>query len=371
MNTMKKKYYIGTLVMALVFILALLIGCQTEQPSAKGSAVLSTEAIETLNSLEKVDDNFYRMDYKLDYALDDLLAKGAASEQELDNFISNQVMGGLPFSQRTPKLGCSAFTAATPDGDYIMGRNLDIADAQNTLVHTKPKNGYESLSTASGLILGYVDHIPDNVMGRLFMLAAPYFPVDGINEKGLSVAALLQYGTPPVNQDTGKISVTTSIAIRILLDKAATVEEGIALLAQHDMHSFGNSNIHFQLADAIGDSAVIEYVNSEMRVLRSEGNGQPVTNFFLSTDVVEEYRDGEDRLITLQAALDENKGIVTAEKAMQMLESVKALHDFDPLSGMDYNTSYSIVFNNTTRSMDVCTNMNYEKAYSFEVSRGH
>ncbi len=359
---------IGTLVMALVFTLALLTGCQTAQP---GTAVLSTESIETLNSLEKVDDNFYRMDYKLDYALDDLLAKGAASEQELDDFISQQLLGGLPFNQKAPTVGCSAFTAATPDGDYIMGRNFDIADAQNTLLHTKPENGYESLSTASGLVLGYVDHIPDNVMGRLFMLAAPYFTVDGINEKGLSVAILLLYAAPPVNQDTGKIPITTSIAVRMLLDKAATVEEGIALMAQHDMHSIGNSNIHFQLADATGDSAVIEYVNGEMRVLRSEGNNQVVTNFFLSADVKEEYRDGEDRLIILQTALDENKGVVTAEKAMQMLESVKALHDFDPLSGMDYNTSYSIVFNNTTRSMDVCTNMNYETAYTFEVSREH
>ncbi len=261
-------------------------------------------------------------------------------------------------------------TVSTPDGEYIMGRNFDIADAQNTLVHTKPENGYESLATASGMVLGYVDHMPGTVLGRLFMLAAPYFVVDGINEKGLSAAILLLYASPPVNQDTGKISITTTITIRMLLDKAATVEEGIELMAQHDMHSIGNSNLHFQLADATGDSAVIEYVNGEMRVLRSEANGQAVTNFFLSADVKEEYRDGEDRITILQAALDENKGIVTAEKAMQMLESVKAVHDFDQLSGMDYNTSYSIVFNNTTHSMDVCANMNYETVYSFEVRGG-
>ncbi|MDL2254437.1 linear amide C-N hydrolase [Ruminococcaceae bacterium OttesenSCG-928-I18] len=399
---MKKTFRTGALVLALIFASTILAGCQQESSTstasqsaanaaasseatasgstseeeemtevmseAVGEFTLSTEAIETLGSLEKVTDNFYHMNYTLDYALDDVLTQGVSTHQELNDFASQQVLEGMPFNQQPPALGCSAFTAVTPEGDYIMGRNLDIADAQNTLVHTKPETGYESLATASGLLLGYIDHMPDSMMGKLFLLAAPYYPVDGINEKGLSATILLQYNTPPVDQDTGKISITTTLAIRMLLDKAATVEEAIELMGSYDMHSIANSNIHFQVADASGDSAVIEYVNAEMRVLRSEGNGQPVTNFFLSPDAVEEYRDGEDRLITLQAALDEGEGVVTTEKAMQMLESVKAVDDFDDLSGVNYNTSYSIVFNNSQRSLEVCANMDYDNTYSFSVS---
>lgn len=354
-------------ILALALALTLILTTWAAGFAESNDSLLSPEAIETLNSLVKVSDNYYRIEYTVDYALDELLAKGAATEDELNEFVSAQLLGGLPFYHYAPALACSAFSAITPDGDYITGRNLDIADAQNTLVYTRPENGYASVSTASGLLLGYYDSMPDSLMGRLFLLAAPYFPVEGMNEKGFTVSILLLYAAPPVNQETGKIPVTTSLAVRLLLDKAATVEEGIGLMASYDMHSIANSNIHFLLTDATGDSAVIEYVEGEMRILRSNGNGQVVTNFFLSPDVVEEYRDGEDRLEILQAVLDESKGIVTAEKAMEMLDSVKAVHDYDELSGIDYNTSYSIVFNNTKGTLDICTNMNYDEVYSFTL----
>lgn len=368
---MRKSRRILSILLA-AFILAgfnLAAAAEAQVERSEGQTLeLSAENFKTLNSLQKVTDNFYVLDYYADYALDDMLALGAADTDELAYQISQQVLEGLPFQCAVPNLGCSAFAAVTPEGDYIQGRNLDIADAQNTLIRTRPENGYASLSTASGLALGYFDYMPESMMGRLLLLAAPYFPVDGINEKGLSVAFLLQYAAPPLKQDTGKVAITTTMAVRMLLDKAATVEEAIELMAQYDMNGIANTNYHFQIADAEGNSVVIEYVQGEMRVLRPEEYGKVVTNYYLSRDVVEEYRDGEDRLISLQAALDENEGIVTAEQAMTMLDNVKAIHDYDPLSGIDYNTSYSIVFNNSQCSMDICMNMDYSTSYYFEVN---
>lgn len=366
----KRKERKLALLLAAALIFALLSGCQ--QGAASGTQLqpglqLSADALATLDSLEKVDAYFYRMDYKADYALDTLLAQGAEDEQMLGAFVSKQVLDGLPFDFQAPNLGCSTFAAATPSGDYIQGRNLDIAGAQNILVHTRPTHGYASLSMVSGFTLGYVDSMPDSTLGRLFTLAAPYYPVDGINEKGLSVAILLLYAAPPVSQDAGKIPITTTMAVRMLLDKASTVEEAVTLMAGYDMHSILNSNIHFHIADANGDSAVIEYVNGEMQVIRHEGYGQVATNYFLSPDVVEEYQDGANRLETLRAALDESKGTVTVEKAWEMLESVKVVHDYDELTGIDYNTAYSILFNNTRRTMDICVNMEYGTVYRYEV----
>lgn len=369
----KKLKQLMAVGMVLTLMGASLMGCKqsqdvaaTEEENTKGIEISAAE-YDTLDSLEKVSDDFYFMDYQVDYALDDILALGAADTEELAYQVSEAVLHGLPFANRIPNLACSAFTSVTPEGEYIQGRNLDIADAQNTLIRTQPKDGYASLATASGLTLGYYDYMPEDKMGQLNLLAAPYYTVDGINEKGFSVAILLLYAAPPAEQDTGKTAITTCMAVRLMLDKAANVEEAIALLEEYDMYSIGNSNIHFQLADAEGNSTVIEYVNGEMRRLDPEEYGHVVTNYFLSKDVVEEYRDGEDRLQILQAALDEHEGVVTTEEAMTMLASVIANDDYDELSGINYNTSYSMVFNNSKKSVDICTGKNYDKVYSFDV----
>lgn len=358
----------GNCLLALVMTIAFMMSLALAIPAnAADELPLTAEALATLASIKRVDEDFYTVEYTGDYGLDALLAEGAEDSQALGAFISEQLLYGLPFQHDMLTLACSSFAAQTPEGDYIQGRNMDYALAQNILVRTTPENGYASLAMASGELLGYIDGVPDNLVGQIFMLAAPYYPLDGINEKGLSIAVLLQTYAKLVHQDTGKPPITTTLAIRMVLDKAATVEEAIALLAGHDMHGIANTNFHFLIVDAEGDRAVIEYVENEMRVIRSKGNGLPVTNFFLSEDVVEAYRDGEDRIALLRAALDEGEGIVTEEKAWEMLDSVKAVHDYDEVNDIDFMTAYSMIFNNTRRSMDVCINANFDRVYSYQV----
>ena len=57
-------------------------------------------------------------------------------------------------------------------------------------------------------------------------LAAPYAPLDGMNEKGLAVGVLL-IDTKPTNQNTKKVDITTTTAIRLMLDKAKNVDEAL------------------------------------------------------------------------------------------------------------------------------------------------
>ena len=60
-------------------------------------------------------------------------------------------------------------------------------------------------------------------------LAAPFLPFDGMNEKGLAIALLaVPEAEAPYNPD--KIMLNTTTAIRLVLDKAANVEEAIELL---------------------------------------------------------------------------------------------------------------------------------------------
>ena len=367
--TKMKKNRARTLAMAAVFLLALLAGCtESDDGDYRGEALLGADALATLTGVSAIDEGqgFHGVDYKADYALDELMVRGVENQEALDAFLSDRLLNGLPFHSDTLRLACSTFAAAKPDGDYIQGRNMDLAGAQSFIVRTRPENGYESLSMVTGLPLGYIGRLPDSPVGRLLLLTAPYFPTDGINERGLSVALLLLQDAP-VSQRTGKVPVTTLLAIRLMLDRAATVDEAEALLATYDMHSIYNASYHFHVADAEGGSAVIECVDGGMRVVRSEGYGQVAANFYLSPEKIDLLDDGKDRLATLQAALDEGGGVVSQEKAWRMLDSVKAVHDYDPLTDIDFNTAYSIVYNNTKRTMDVCVGMNFDVVHRFKV----
>lgn len=49
--------------------------------------------------------------------------------------------------------------------------------------------------------------------------------------------------SPGFRQDTGKLDLTTTTAVRLLLDKASDVEEALELLSQYAMHaSAGQKN---------------------------------------------------------------------------------------------------------------------------------
>lgn len=350
-----------------------LVGCVQEAPPKVNQVEFTPneQAVATLNSLEKVADNFYTMDYEVDYDLDAVLERGAKDEQDLEAFVSEQVLEGAPFHVDVPETGwgCSAFSAQTSEGDRLFGRNFDIAGAQNVLIRTQPEDGYRSLSIASGWLLGYLDMIPDATTSRANLLAAPYYPVDGINEKGLSVAMLLVYGAPQTNQDTGKTSITTTLAIRMLLDQAATVDEAVALLEQYDMYGISNANFHFLISDAEGESVVVEYVDGRLKVIESTLDWQVVTNFYLSPEAKEDYYDGYDNLIMLQAVLAANDGIITIEEAWNALEAVTVTDDYDKYTGINYTTDYSMLMNNTRKSLEICVNQDYETVFTYQVHK--
>ena len=136
------------------------------------------------------------------------------------------------------------------------------------IVHTKPENGYESVSTCCLDFLGFGDkYAPDGSMTeRMQSIAAIYVPLDGMNAKGLVVADLTAGDDEETYQRTGKVNLTTTTAIRLLLDKAADVDEAVALLKQYDMNSSIGISQHLSIADAHGKSIVVEYVNGEMLV---------------------------------------------------------------------------------------------------------
>lgn len=316
----------------------------------------------TLASIECVDEetHLFTMEYKGNYGLNEFMETGASSDAGLVDFIVRRVLRGIPLEFDLPELGCSTFAAHLEDGTPIFGRNFDMYDSPGMLVTTRPKNGYASISMVNLAYIGYsAEHLPDSFSDRILTLAAPYVPLDGVNEKGLSVGVLM-IDAESTNQQTDKVDVTTTSAIRLLLDRAATVEEAVALLESVDMHASAGSCYHFHIADAQGGSVVVEYIGSEMNVIESK----MATNFLL-TPGDWDFGSGQDRFAAMQSTMVQNGGVFeNTTDAMKLLETVSQ----KPAQGKKSTTQWSCIYNQNTASVEIAMDMDYENVYTFSLN---
>ena len=82
----------------------------------------------------------------------------------------------------------------------------------------------------------------------LLTLAALYAPLDGMNEAGLAVSVNMIQDSAAIEQNTDKPDITTTTAIRLLLDQAGNVDKALELLGQYDLHGSMGMMIHFAIA---------------------------------------------------------------------------------------------------------------------------
>lgn len=352
-----KKIILALAVILLVIVVAAL-------------ALFQGEARTLLGVKSNTETGIYEVNYAADYKLDNLLSEGGVTtEDELVQYILKTMLKGLPIKvpYKVPELACSTFIAETPEKGYIFGRNLDNQNTDLAVIKTNPKNGYSSVSVVNLSFLGYtLDSTPEKLANRINMLAVPYFPLDGVNEKGLAVG-VLQIFAPATQQNTEKVDVDTTLAIRVLLDKAATVSEAVELLKSYDMHGSANGCFHFQIADAQGNSAIVEYINDEIVVTEKEGDYQCVTNFYIN-DVDFEYEPGGmDRYEKMVQTLTKSKGVLSAEDGMGLLNYVSIEGTEPDEEGRVYSTQWSSLYDLTNPALNICVDRNYEQTFTYPV----
>ena len=310
----------------------------------------------------------YEINYREDYKLQQLLDEGGVKTQdELAKYLIRILLKGLPIKIKydVPSLACSTFIAQTPEGGWIFGRNLDNQETDLAVVRTAPKDGYRSVSVVNLSFLGYdKDHTPKRLKDRLVSMGAPYFPLDGINEKGLAVG-VLQLQAEATEQNTEKADVDTTLAIRLLLDRAATVEEALELLRRYDMHASAGGCYHFQIADASGKSVVVEYIGEEMVVVEKEGQFLAATNFYLSEVSFEYEPKGMDRYEGMRETLAEKKYTLSPDEGMQLLMKVALTGTAPDAQGRSYSTQWSSVYQLSEPSLMLCADRNDRTVYRF------
>ena len=184
-----------------------------------------------------------------------------------------------------------------------------------------------------------------------------------MNEKGLAVGVLL-IDTKPTNQNTKKVDITTTTAIRMMLDKAKNVDEALELLSSYDMHSSANSCYHFQICDASGKSVVVEYVDNEMKVVYPDKNYQCATNFLL-TQPDAEFNFGQDRYQIIDEKLSSTNGKLSNREAMQLLSDCSQ-DAHKNKQGKISKTQWSCVYDLKNKKVTVCVNQNYDAKYTMK-----
>lgn len=297
------------------------------------------DEINALNSMEKLGDGLYFIEFIGDYDFDNFLKVGASTNEELTDYLIKSLSKGKWKSSekenqikiKNPNFACSSIIAKNKEGKSLFGRNYDWKDCSIMIIHTKPDNGYESISTSCMEFLG-VDRnwnpqkkFPQDIIA----LASIYVPLDGMNEKGLYVADLVAGDNEKTAQKRGKLPLTITTAIRLLLDKAATVDEAIALLDSYDMNSVIDTAHHFIIADKSGKSIVVEWVDNKIYFSESS----VLTNHYVTKSPKEgvfTYENSKERYNKLLEWGDNHNWIMDCQEVKEALKSVSAGHyDFD------------------------------------------
>ncbi len=366
---LKRMFLVFSLL--IVFISEGCSGAQSGQrtPSAENIATekdTTDAALIDITPTEKItelEDGLSIVRYEGDYGFDEFLSgRGASTDREVIEFLSENLLGNLDLGFAGDIFGCSTITAHDADGNVLFGRNFDWNSCDAMIVLSYPENAYASISTVNmDFIRQGAGGIADSTLGtdEVRTIAALYAPLDGMNEEGLAVSVNMIQDSESIDQDTEKPDITTTTAIRLLLDKAGTVEEALELLGQYDMHASMGMTVHLAIADASGNSVAVEYIDNEMIVTKTP----VVTNFYLA--IGKKYgigtKQSHERYEILTDWLKENP-VTDKTKVRDVLDLVSK-DNF----GEFESTEWSIVFHLAEGKADYYHRENYTHGYTFSI----
>ena len=362
--------------LVMIWLFMVLIGCGSTgtdiADSSNGNVDMenaSTDRIDAINNyismtseITQLESGFSVVRYDGDYAFDLFLEQGgASSDQDVLQFLTANMFkrnAGLQMSGEA--FGCSTISVANVDGGYLFGRNFDWQSCDALVIAAYPEEGYASIATVNlGFIKQGAGFAAYFLTDEMMSIAALYAPLDGMNEKGLCVSVNMIQDNATIQQNTDKPDITTTTAIRLMLDKAANVEEALVLLEQYDLHASMNYMIHFAIADNSGNSVAVEYVNNELIVTET-----PIlTNFYLAESEKQGIgtQQSHTRFDILTETLEDNSSM-TALQVRDALDSVSK-DNF----GEFESTEWSVVFDQSALTAVYYHRENYEVGYSFEL----
>ncbi|MBD3191145.1 MAG: linear amide C-N hydrolase [Candidatus Heimdallarchaeota archaeon] len=312
----------------------------------------------TLNSLTKVDNYpLFIMTYYGNYGFTDYLNIGI---ENLKPGLQTHIMSTDNFSIIVSRRGwgCTCFTTLNPSAETMFfGRNFDWSTSPKLLLFTSPSNGYASYTMVDLEMLGFSSEtaiLNASPTKLRKLLNAPYWTLDGMNNQGLAVACM----AVPIAENTidpKKITLGSLEYMRLVLDYAKNVEEALVLWEQYNVNFAGGPPLHYLISDAEGNSAIVEFVGGEKKIIRNQYFWQISTNFIIYNSTVEE-QDQCWRYSTAIKALNASNGIFSLEEAMNLLSTVAQI-----------NTQWSTVYDTHTGEVFIAMGRKYNQVHNYNL----
>jgi hypothetical protein len=354
-------------VFGLLLLLFLASSCKDAGPVTSSGS----DEEKTLKSLTKVNDHpLYTMKFYGDYGFAQRvgLSKSNIAENSKtgrlsfrvptqsgrSNLVSSMV-SGWGFLPGDSKWGCTCFVAYGDPSNAQFGRNFDWHDCIPLLLFANPPNGYASVSIVDLEYLGYNRaNLPDGGGDKTALFETPWYPFDGMNEKGVTVG-MMAVPSAQAPYDPKKISLGELGTIRLILDFASSTDEAIALLGQYN-HRVEDPPVHYLIADAGGHSAVIEYINGTMSVIKNSEPWHVSTNFIITGSGAPAVSPCW-RYNTAYNELKSANGTMTSAGALGLLSKVSQT-----------STIWSVVYGTKTGTAYVATDRGYAGVLKFVLA---
>lgn len=228
---------------------------------------------------------------------------------------------------------------------------------------------------------------------KILTLAAPFAPLDGVNDAGVACGIFMSYQggekVAATNQQTDKPDLTSTTMLRMILDYADSVEEAVELVEKYDLHDSAKTSFHYMIADSTGKSAILEWVsdssdddadgaNRHLNVIWNDADPlsgatdwQMITNFIITPDyyTADANKPGLDRYELLRDRLAERNGVVADEEAAMGLLDAVSRRDWGNPGDSNSLTIHSAVYNLTDKTVLWVGNEHYgEEGYTFRFS---
>ncbi|GIH96442.1 hypothetical protein Psi01_70720 [Planobispora siamensis] len=249
---------------------------------------------------------------------------------------------------------CSVFAVPPSEGGGrpLFGRNFDWFPNPALIVHADPPDGYASVSVVDLSYLLGDSATPDlsDPEDRRRMAHAVLAPFDGVNEKGLALgmAAMPEGGLPTATAERPDLG--SARIMRTILDKAATVEEAVAIMRRYDVDFTIGPQIHYLIADARGGSVVVEHARGKVNVIED----RVLTNFTM-TGTGERERAADYRYRTLDTGLPAARDW---RDGMDLLRRVAQEH-----------TRWSVVYDQTDGTARVVTAKRWDRVHTIPLTQ--
>lgn len=357
----------------LALLLFCSIGCFTA--AEESGDLLSPERQQTLASIQKLTSyadglDLYTMEVQYEYDIDALTPTDGFSDEKMAELLLAQALPGVPVQIEAPDYGCTAFTVKAANGKVYMGRNYDFKfDTSAMMCVCRPKNGYASVCFSALSNLGINDpYASEEALASC--LVAPLIPLDGMNEKGLGIA-VLTLNSEPTAQQTGKPALGTPVLIRMVLDRAATVEEAVELISRYDYHATSGRDYHYYITDTSGSGVVVEWDCNDPARSMTVTPVRTVTNYYILYE--DTFAPGQDKgdYGVGKSRRDKAEAVIRtagseAGRQTAWAGCIAASSEPNPESIVS-NTQWSVVYDLTDLTHEFILHRHWNDMFAFDV----